>query len=157
MGTPRLLSAAKKEKIRPVRGPFEAPPTSPPPISAAKAQDPTAAHLMAIPTMEMENIYEAGETITDTIEATQAAQDDLSALAVILLQRKQQLVNIRDKLIADIERGNLLPYATQIERMRRCQHIDSLIEWIEVTVRALSAVSLILSNTPRPPGDEEVD
>ena len=112
---------------------------------------------MAIPTMEMEHIYEAGETITGTIEATQAARDDLSALAVILLQRKQQLVNIRDKLIADIERGNLLPYATQIERMRRCQHIDSLIEWIEVTVRALNAVSLILSNTPRPPGDEEVD
>ena len=112
---------------------------------------------MAIPTMEMENIYEAGETITGTIEATQAARDDLSALAVILLQRKQQLVNIRDKLIADIERGNLLPYATQIERMRRCQHIDSLIAWLNATERALSAVLLVLSNTPRPPGDEYVD
>ena len=112
---------------------------------------------MAFPTMELGHIYEAGETISDTIEATQAAQDDLRALVIIMVQRKQKLVNIRDRLIADVEMGNLLPYATQRERMRRCQHIDSLIAWLDATDRAIRAVLLVLSNPPRPPGDEDVD
>ena len=107
--------------------------------------------------MEMEHIYEAGETITGTVEATQKAREDLNALEVVMWQRKQQLNSIKDKLIADIERGNTLPYATQTERLRCCQHIDSLIEWIEITLRALNAVSLILCNPPKPPGVEEVD
>ena len=74
-----------------------------------------------------------------------------------MVRRKQKLVDIRDRLIADVEIGNLLPYATQRERMRRCQHIDSLIAWLDATDRAIRAVLLVLSNPPRPPGDEDVD
>ena len=112
---------------------------------------------MAIPTMEMQNIYEAGETITGTVEAMNALREDLNAIEVVMWQKKQQLNSIKDKLIADIERGNTLPYATQTERLRCCQHIDALTEWIEITLRALNAVSLILCNPPKSPGVEEVD
>ena len=112
---------------------------------------------MAIPTMEMQHIYEAGETINGTVEAMHAVREDLNALEVVMWQRKQQLNSIKDKLIADIERGNTLPYVTQTERVLRCQHIDALTEWIEITLRALTAVSLILCNPPKQPGVEEVD
>ena len=44
---------------------------------------------MAIPTMELGHIYEAGENISDTIEAMQAAQDDLRALVIIVVQRTE--------------------------------------------------------------------
>ena len=112
---------------------------------------------MAIPTMEMQNIYEAGETITGTVEAMNALREDLNAIEVVMWQRKQQLMSIKDKLIADMERGITLPYVTQNERVLRCLHIDALIEWIETTLRALTAVALILCNVPKPPGVEEVD
>ena len=71
-----------------------------------------------------------------------------------MVRRKQKLVDIRDRLIADVEIGNLLPYATQRERMRRCQHLDSLIAWLDTTDRAIRAVLLVLSNPPRLPGED---
>ena len=127
------------------------------PTPAATAQDSTAAPQMAIPTMEMQHIYEAGETITGTVEAMMALREDLNAIEVVMWQRKQQLMSIKDKLVADMERGITLPYVTQNERVLRCLHIDALIEWIEMTLRALTSVALILCNVPKPPGVEEVD
>ena len=112
---------------------------------------------MAIPTMELQNIYDAGDAITSTVEAMNALRGDLDAIEVVMWQRKQQLHSIKDKLIADMGRGNILPYSTQNERVQRCLHIDALIEWIETTLRALNAVALILCNVPKPPGIEEVD
>ena len=133
------------------------PPLAPSLAPAAKAQDYTAAPQMAIPTMELQNIYDAGEAITSTVEAMNALRGDLDAIEVVMWQRKQQLHSIKDKLIADMESGNILPYSTQNERVLRCLHIDALIEWIEITLRALNAVALILCNVPKPPGIEEVN
>ena len=103
--------------------------------------------------MELGHIYEAGVSIAETVDVMQGALTTQRALMAAVARQKYKLTEVREKLTADVEAGALLPYATQRERMRRCQHVNSLIAWLETTGRALSSAILVLSNPPRLPGD----
>ena len=107
---------------------------------------------MAIPTMELGHIYEAGDSIAETVDVMQGALTTQRALMAAVARQKYKLAGVREKLTADVEAGALLPYATQRERMRRCQHVNSLIAWLETTEMSISAAIQVLSNPPRLPG-----
>ena len=102
--------------------------------------------------MELGHIYEAGDCIEETIAVMPGALATQRALKAAVTRQKYKLTEVREKLTADVEAGTMLPYATQRERLRRCQHVSSLIAWLETTEMAISAAILVLSNPPRLPG-----
>ena len=160
MGFPRLQSARKKrepgkkpngKKEKKQRADLCPPivsqflPLSPP---AARAQALPAVLPMAIPTRELEHIYEAEHSIIDTFEHLRSALTTQKALLATTTKQKHQLEELRDKLAADIAKGNRLPHATKRERARRCWHIDCLLEWLGNAEQAIGEAVFSLSDPP---------
>ena len=107
---------------------------------------------MALPTMELGNIYEAGDRIEETVSIMQGALATQRMMKAAVMRQKYKLIEVREKLTADVGAGATLPHATQRERLRRCQHVDSLIAWLETTEMSINAAIRVLSNPPRLPG-----
>ena len=107
---------------------------------------------MAFPTMALGNIYEAGDCIEETVSIMQGALAAQRMMKAAVLRQKFKLIEVREKMTADVRAGATLPHATQCERLRRCQHVDSLIGWLEQTEESLDFAIRVLSNPPRLPG-----
>ena len=107
---------------------------------------------MAVPSMALGNIYEAGDCVEDTESIMYGALCAQRMMKAAVLRQKVKLIELRVKLTADIRDGPTLPYATQIERLRRSQHIDSLICWLEQTEETIDNAIRVLRNPPRLPG-----
>ena len=107
---------------------------------------------MAIPTMALGNIYEAGDCVEETVTIMQGALAAQRMMKAAVQRQKIKLIEVREKLTADVRAGATLPYATQCERLRRCQHVSSLISWLEQTEESIDYAIRVLSNPPRLPG-----
>ena len=107
---------------------------------------------MALPTMALSNIYEAGDCIEETDSIMQGALGARRRMKAAVLRQKIKLIELREKLTADVRAGPTLPYATQCERLRRCQHVSSLISWLEQTEESINFAIRVLHNPPRLPG-----
>ena len=107
---------------------------------------------MALPTMALGNIYEAGGRIEETDTIMQGALGAQRMMKAAALRQNIKLIEVREKLTEDVRAGPTLPYATQCERLRRCQHVNSLIGWLEQTEESIDIAIRVLSNPPRLPG-----
>ena len=114
---------------------------------------------MAIPTFAMNNIYDVNRCLEETDTITYGALNSQKLMKTLIRQQRDKLLDLRARLLADIEDGPALPQATQMERMRRMQHITTYLYWLENTEEAINNAIRVLRCHPRRSGlitDEEV-
>ena len=114
---------------------------------------------MALPTFAMNNIYDVNGCLEETDNLTYGALNSQKLMKAMVRQQRDKLIELRARLLADIEDGPALPQATQIERMRRMQHITTYLYWLENTEEAINNAIRVLRCHPRRSGlitDEEV-
>ena len=104
---------------------------------------------MALPTMALNNIYEAGTSIEETDSIMQGMLGTQRMMKAAILRQKAMLIEKREKMVADVSAGHILPYATQRERLRLFQLISSFIYWLEQTEVMLDNAIRVLANPPR--------
>ena len=115
--------------------------------------------IMAIPTFALNNIYEVNSCLEETDNITYGALNSQKLMKTLIRQQRDKLFELRARLLADIEGGPALPEATQMERMRRMQHITTYLYWLESTEEAINNAIRVLRSNPRRTGlitDEEV-
>ena len=114
---------------------------------------------MAIPTFALNNIYDVNRCLEETDTITYGALNSQKLMKTLIRQQRDKLLDLRARLLADIEDGPALPQATQMERMRRMQHITTYLYWLENTEEAINNAIRVLRCHPRRSGlitDEEV-
>ena len=114
---------------------------------------------MAIPTFAMNNLYEVTDRLEETDHITFGALNTQKLMKATIRQQRDKLTELRARLLADIQDGPALPHATQIERMRRMQHITTYLYWLEQTEEAINNAIRVLRCHPRRSGlitEEEV-
>ena len=114
---------------------------------------------MAIPAFALNNIYEVNSCLEETDNITYGALNSQKLMKTLIRQQRDKLFELRARLLADIEGGPALPEATQMERMRRMQHITTYLYWLESTEEAINNAIRVLRGNPRRTGlitDEEV-
>ena len=114
---------------------------------------------MAIPTFAMRNIYDVNSCLEETDTIMYGALNSQKLMKTLVRQQREKLLDLRARLLADIEDGPALPQATQMERTRRMQYITTYLYWLENTEEAINNVIRVLRCHPRRSGlitDEEV-
>ena len=82
---------------------------------------------MAVPTMAMNNLHEVGDCLEDTDTIMYGALCTQRMMKAAVRRQKARLTELRARLLADIQDGPTLPHTTQLERLRRMQHITTYI------------------------------
>ena len=114
---------------------------------------------MAIPTFAMRNIYDVNSCLEETDTIMYGALNSQKLMKTLVRQQREKLLDLRARLLADIEDGPALPPATQMERTRRMQYITTYLYWLENTEEAINNAIRVLRCHPRRSGlitDEEV-
>ena len=104
---------------------------------------------MALPTLALSNIYEAGDCIEETDSILRHMLGTQRMMRAAISRQKAMLIEKREKMVADVRAGHILPYTTQCERLRLFQHISSFIYWLEQTEATLDNAIRVLANPPR--------
>ena len=104
---------------------------------------------MAIPSIALGNIYEAGDAIEDTYTIMHDVLGAHRRMRAAIHRQKATLKETRERLTEDIRDGHALPPATHRERLRRIAHISELIYWLEQSEEALDNAICILDSPPR--------
>ena len=107
---------------------------------------------MAIPTMAMNNLLEVGDCLEDTDAIMYGALCTQRMMLAAVRRQKARLTELRARLLADVQDGPTLPHATQLERLRRMQHIATCLGWIEQTEETINNVIQVLRSPPQRPG-----
>ena len=107
---------------------------------------------MAIPTFAMNNIYEVSDCLGDTDIVMYGAFRTHKMMKATVRQQRDKLTELRARLLADIQDGPTLPHTTQLERMRRMQHITSYLGWLEQTEETINNAIRVLRSHPRRSG-----
>ena len=107
---------------------------------------------MAIPTAAMSNLYEVNDCLEDTDHITYGALNTQKLMKTTVKLQRDKLTELRARLLADIQDGPTLPQATQIERMRRLQHLNTYLYWLEQAEEAISHAIRVLRCHPRRSG-----
>ena len=110
---------------------------------------PRADTSMALPTMALNNIYEAGNCIEETDSIMQGALGAQRMMRAAILRQKAMLIEKRERMTDDVRAGHTLPPATQRERLRLFELISSFIYWLEQTEEMLGNAIRVLDNPPR--------
>ena len=109
---------------------------------------PRADTSMALPTMALNNIYEAGNCIEETDSIMQGMLGAQRMMRAAILRQKAMLIEKRERMAADVGAGHALPPATQRERLHLFQLISSSIYWLEQTEEMLDNAIRVLDNPP---------
>ena len=104
---------------------------------------------MALPTMALNNIYEAGNCIEETDSIMQGMLGAQRMMRAAILRQKAMLIEKRERMTDDVRAGHTLPPATQRERLRLFELISSFIYWLEQTEEMLDNAIRVLDNPPR--------
>ena len=103
---------------------------------------------MAIPTAPLSHIYEARDSIKETESVLAGMLNTHRMMKAVVLQQKTELIEKREKMVADVDAGHILPYATQCERMRLFQLISMHIHWLDQNEVMLErAIRVLTSQT----------
>ena len=114
---------------------------------------------MAIPSSTLSHIYEARDGIEETDSILTGMLGTNRMMKVAVLQQKAVLIEKREKMVADVGAGHILPHATQRERLRLFQLISMYIYWLEQNEVMLDNAISILSSPPgriRQQSDDEL-
>ena len=104
---------------------------------------------MALPTMALNNIYEAGNCIEETDSIMQGMLGAQRMMRAAILRQKAMLIEKRDRMADDVSAGHTPPPATQRERLRLFELISAFIYWLEQTEEMLDNAIRVLDNPPR--------
>ena len=130
---------------------YTAPLPLPPPHQlqpGLKHSHPRADSSMALPTMALSNIYEAGDCIEETDSIMQGMLGAQRMMRAAILRQKAMLIEKRERMTDDVRAGHTLPPATQRERLRLFELISSFIYWLEQTEEMLDNAIRVLEKKP---------
>ena len=107
---------------------------------------------MAIPSIALDNMYQAGDCLEDTESIMYGALCAQRMMKAAVLRQKTKLIELQVKLTTDIRAGTILPCATQREQIRRSQQVNSYIEWLDLAGESIDNTIRIMRSPPQPPG-----